>query len=156
MLVVQIIIKQWDKSQRTPQHIEERANRPNHYPITFPPAVYVLDDQCVIDQRGDDLQGNRLSYSKPDSDTLQFDRFRVNLNNKLLDYVASSDKNSSAMTIGSIDNKWIQCKYDWRYGVDEGGFYYWLYEEVTVNVIYLNSLNKDVFMQNNPDNVVML
>ena len=49
-----------------------------------------------------------------------------------------------------LDNNWIQCQYDWRYSVYEGGFYYWLYEEITVNVISTSTLNENVFLNANP------
>lgn len=156
ILVLQIIIKQWDKSQRTPQHVQDRAKLPNQYPVIFPPAIYVFDKQCVIDQHGDDLLGNRLTYSQPDNDTIQLDRFYISVSNRSLEYLALPDADVQSRTIGSLDNTWLQCKYDWRYGVDEGGFYYWLYEEVTLNAIYMDTLNEDVFMNSKPKRIVML
>ena len=156
ILVLQITIKQWDKSQRSQKHIEERAKIANHYPLVFPPAFYAFDKQCVIDQHGDDLLGNRLRYSQPDGDTIQFDQFQIGLNNKILEYIGSPDSDIAPRTIGSLDNRWVQCQYDWRYSVYQGGFYYWLYEEVTVNAIYLNTLNENTFMNDVPESVIDL
>ncbi|MDO7597732.1 MAG: hypothetical protein MUQ51_04865 [Pseudomonadota bacterium] len=156
ILVLQIIIKQWDKSQRSPQHVEQRAQIPNHYSLKFPPAIHVFDDQCVIDQHGDDLLGNRLNYLQPDSDTIQLDRFQINLSSKMLEYVAQPDSHIATRALGSLDNTWLQCKYNWRYGVDEGGFYYWLYEEVTLNAMVVNSLNENLFMNSKPEIVIDL
>ncbi|MBL1319834.1 MAG: hypothetical protein COA63_002060 [Methylophaga sp.] len=156
ILVLQIIIKQWDKSQRTKQHIEERQKAANYYPIAFPAAFYAFDKQCIIDQHGDDLIGNRLIYSQPDSQTLQLDRFKVNLSNKILEYSESADSDIQPTTIGSLDNRWNQCTYNWRYSVYEGGFYYWLYEEVTINAIYLNTLDENVFINTEPEKIVNL
>lgn len=155
VLVLQIIIKQWDKSQRTQQHVEERAKIANRHLVAFPPAVYAFDKQVVIDQHGDDLLGNRLQYSQLDNNTIRFDRFQISLNNKTLEYIESPDTDTAHKTIGSVDNRWIQCKYNWRYGVDEGGFYYWLYEEVTLNAIYLNTLDENVFMNSEPEIVLL-
>jgi len=146
VLVLQIIITQWEKNQRTQKHIEERAQIAKQYPITFPPAFYAFDEQCVIDQHGDDILGDRLRYSQPNKDTIQIDRFRVSLSNKTLEYIGDIDSNSAARAIGTIDNHWTQCVYDWRYSVYEGGFYYWLYEEVTLNVIYVDALDDDIFI----------
>ena len=154
ILVLQIIIKQWDKGQRTSEHVEERAKRPNQYPLIFPPAIYVFDRQCVVDQHGDDLLGNRLNYSQSTIDIIQLDRFQISMSKQSLEYVAQPGAESRI--IGSLDNIWIQCKYDWRYGVDEGGFYYWLYEEITLNAIYMDTLNEDVFMRTKPERIVML
>jgi len=156
LLVIQIIIKQWDKSQRTPQHVEQRAKIPDHYPILFPPAFYNFDRQCVIDRHGDDLLENRINYSHSDNGTIEFDRYLFNINNKLLYYLGQTDSDIEPKTIDSIDNRWLQCKYEWRYGVDEGGFYYWLYEQVTLNAIYVDDLNEDIFMKSKPVRVVML
>ena len=60
LLILQIVIKQWDKSHRTEAHERLRATIPNQYPIIFPPAFYVFDKHCVIDQQGDDIQGGRV------------------------------------------------------------------------------------------------
>lgn len=64
MLILQIVIKQWDKSQRTEAHENLRAKSPDKYPLSFPPAVYVCDRQCIIDQHGDDIQGTRVKPPK--------------------------------------------------------------------------------------------
>lgn len=156
ILVLQIIIKQWDKSQRMPQHVEQRAKMPSKYPLRFPPAIYVFDKRCVIDQHGDDLLGNRLNYSQSDNNTIQLDRFQINISNKLLEYATPPNSNISPRTLGSLDNSWLQCKYDWRYGLDEGGFYYWLYEEVTLNAMVVNSFNENLFMDSKPEAIIDL
>lgn len=156
ILVLQIIIKQWDKSQRTPEHVEQRAKIPNHYSLKFPPAIYVFDDRCVIDLHGDDLLGNRLNYSLPDNDTIQLDRFQINLSTKMLEYVGQQDSHIAPRALGSLDNTWLQCNYNWRYGVDEGGFYYWLYEDVTLNAMVVNNVNENLFIDSEPSIVVEL
>jgi hypothetical protein len=156
ILVLQLIIKQWDKSQLTQQHADERANIANHYPINFPPARYTLDKQCVIDLHGDDLLKNRLGYSQPSNNIIQIDRFQVNLNKKELVYRNSlSDPDSEARAVGSLDERWIQCKYDWRYSVYEGGLYYWLYEEVTLNAIAINAFDENIFLDAKPERIML-
>ena len=150
ILVLQIIIKQWDKSQRTEEHIQQRAEIPDWYSINFPPACYVFDNQCVIDQHGDDLLGDRVKYSQGDNGKITFDRFQICLNSKVLEYTDKLESDQGYKTIGSLDNNWIQCKYDWRYGVDEGGYIYWLYEEVTLNAISVGTLNEGVFSDVDP------
>jgi hypothetical protein len=150
ILVLQIIIKQWDKSQRTKECVEKRAEIPDRYPINFPPALYVFEDQAVIDQHGDDLTGDRVTYSREGNGKMKFDRFQVTFNSKILEYIDKQDYDKSGETIGSLDNNWIQCKYEWRYSVYEGGYYYWLYEEVTLNAISLSMLNEKVFLNSDP------
>lgn len=156
ILVLQIIIKQWDKSQRSDKHVKARAEIADRYQIAFPPAVYVCKNQCVIDPHGDDLLGNRISYSQPENDKLNFDRFQVCLNNMTLDYIGEEKTSNSTISLGSLEDNWIQCKYDWRYRVDEGGFIYWLYEEVTLNAISLNSLDENIFLSAEPSHIYNL
>jgi len=145
-LVLQIIIKQWDKSQRTEKYIEERAQIPSQYPIEFPTAFYAFNNQCIIDQHGDDLLGDRLAYSQSNNGMIQIDRFQINLSTMMLEYRGAPDSNSVPRIIGSLDNTWIQCQYDWRYSVFEGGFYYWLYEDVSLNAIYVDTLDENIFI----------
>ena len=150
ILVLQIVIKQWDKSQRTETHVLERAKIPDKYPIIFPPAFYVFNKKCVIDQHGDDLQGGRVKYTQLADGKIKIDRFQVCLDGKDLEYFGISEPGEAPRIIGSLNNKWIQCKYNWRYGVFESDMYYWLYEEVTLNTICISKLNEKVFLNAEP------
>ena len=104
LLILQIDIKQWDKSHRTEAHERLRATIPNQYPIIFPPAFYVFDKHCVIDQQGDDIQGGRVKYSKVTDQTIKFDRFQVDL---VIAYVGAK-LGETPQIIGSLHNQWIQ------------------------------------------------
>jgi len=149
VLILQIIIKQWDKSQRTEAHERLRANSPDSYSLTFPPAVYVLNQQCVIDQHGDDIQGTRVKYALDANGAILFDRFQVNLIDNVIAYRgAKTDK--PPQTIGSLHHQWIQCHYHCRYSIFESDRYYWLYEAVTLNAICLDQLNASVFLNSEP------
>ncbi|WP_333873233.1 hypothetical protein [Methylobacter sp.] len=150
MLVLQIVIKQWDKSQRTAAHILERANIPDRYPIIFPLAFYNFNKQCVIDRHGDDVQGGRLKYTQLADGKIQFDRFQLSLENKVIAYFGATQPDKALHAIGSLDNQWIQCKYTDRYSVFESDFYYWLYEEVTLNAICVSEFNQNIFMNIEP------
>jgi len=67
LFILQIVIKQWDKSQRTETHESRRAKIPVQYSINFPPAFYVFDKHCVIDQHGDaNIMADRASLSLTD------------------------------------------------------------------------------------------
>ncbi len=150
VLILQIIIKQWDKSQRTKAHVSERANSPDKRPIKIPPAFYIFDRQCVIDQHGDDLQGGRIKYSQTTEGNLKLDRFQIDLNKNLLEYCGTSETDEEATTIGSLENTWIQCRYNWRYSIFENEMFYWLYEDITLNSICIDSLNTNVFLSGEP------
>ena len=150
MLVLQIIIKQWDKSQRTAAHALARAKSPDRYAIIFPPAFHAFNKRCVIDQHGDDVQGGRLKYAQSADGKIQFDRFQLSLEDQVLVYVGAPTSDKAPSIIGPLNNQWIQCKYNVRYSVFEGGFYYWLYEEVTLNAVCINAFNENVFIQHEP------
>ena len=150
ILVLQIVIKQWDKSQRTETHVLDRAKIPDKYPIIFPPAFYVFNKGCVIDQHGDDLLGDRVKYSQLADGKIRFDRFQVSLEDKVIEYLGTTESDAVPGIIGSLDSKWIQCKYNWRYGVFESEMYYWLYEEVTLNAISIPEFNEKVFLDADP------
>jgi hypothetical protein len=150
MLVLQIVIKQWDKSQRTAAHVLERAIIPDRYPIIFPSAFYEFNKQCVIDQHGDDVQGGRLKYAQLADGKIQLDRFRLDLENKIIVYFDSTRPDKAPSEIGSLNNQWVQCKYTDRYSIFESNLYYWLYEEVTVNAICSDKSNETIFMNTEP------
>ncbi|MGH2567383.1 MAG: hypothetical protein ACRDGA_03520, partial [Bacteroidota bacterium] len=110
ILILQIVIKQWDKSQRTETHVLDRAKIPDKYPIIFPPAFYVFNKGCVIDQHGDDLLGDRVIYSQLADGKIRFDRFQVSLEDKVIEYLGTTESDAVPGIIGSLDSKWIQCK----------------------------------------------
>jgi hypothetical protein len=149
LLILQLIIKQWDKSQRSPVHIKLRATIPDRYRVILPPAFYAFDQQCIIDQQGDDLQGNRLNYSLDTNGKLLFDRFQINFDHHILTYLG--DKSMAKLEdIGSLNNQWLQCHYNSRYAIYQSGYYYWLYEAVTLNAIHLNQLDEHIFLTTQP------
>ncbi len=150
VLILQIIIKQWDKSQRSEAHVLKRENSPDKYPIKIPPAFYVFDKQCVIDQHGDDLQGGRVKYSQTAEGNLKLDRFQIDLNTNELEYSDASVTDAETQTIGSLENNWIQCSYNWRYSILENEMFYWLYEDITLNAICIKTLNENVFLNSEP------
>jgi hypothetical protein len=149
MLILQLVIKQWDKSQRTEADVRFRATIPVTYPLTFPPAVYVFDQQCVIDQHGDNIQGTRVSYSKNVNGNILLDRFQVRSDDNVIVYF-DVKSGEPPRAIGSLYNQWIQCKYHCRYSVFESDRYYWLYEEVTLNAICSSQFNENVFLNTEP------
>ncbi len=150
MLILQIIIRQWDKSQRTTADVLERADIPDRYPIIFPAAFYDFNKRCVIDKHGDDRLGGRLKYSLSAGGNLQFDRFQLSLEDQVLAYSGAPKSDNTPLFISSMDNRWLQCTYTDRYSVFEGDFYYWLYEQVTLNAVGINEFNENVFMTGEP------
>ena len=155
LLIFQIIIRQWDKSQRTPAHVATRAALPDRYTIVAKPFYYASNKACIIDQHGDDLPNNvfndgRLKYAKLADDQLSFDRFQVSAgaDRHVLAYLVEDKR---PVIIGSFDQGWMQCRYNWRYGVEESDQFYWMYEELTLNAVCMDDLDVDFFLKSEPD-----
>lgn len=133
----------------------KRAALPDRYTIVAKPIDKVSDVACIIDQHGDDLPNNvfkdgRIKYAKLADDQLSFDRFQVsyNANRDVLEYFV---KDKRPVAIGSFDQGWMQCRYNWRYGVEESDQFYWMYEELTLNAVYMDDFDADYFLTSEPD-----
>ena len=149
LLVLQITIKQWDKSQCSDAHEHLRNAAPTQHAIIFPPAFYVFDQLCIIDQHGGHLQADRINYSKQEN-IIYFDRYLINLETQQLAY-HDPNTDQPAKIIGSLNNEWLQSHYQCRYSVYESDLFYWLYEDVTLNALYsTNDLDDQVFLTTKP------
>ena len=154
ILVFQIVIKQWDKGNSSPEHVAARAEIPVRYSVATKPAYYVLDKPCIIDQHGDDISTNvfkngRIKYGMLADGRIRFDRFQIrgNEGGDILEYV-SEDKR--CQIVGPLNQGWIQCQYSWRYSVEEADMRYWMYEEVTLNAACLDELDAECFLKTEP------
>lgn len=150
MLIVQTIVKQWDKSQQSEQHQQQRMCLPDRYPLHIPPAEWVIENQVLLEQRGDDIEGKRIQYLVHDKDDFIIDRFRFSLPNKTLEYQTA---HSEPVLISQLTEGWVQCRYNWRRRVEQGGFIYWLYEDVTLNACFVEKLDSQIFMISEPETV---
>ena len=146
LLLLQITIKQWDKSQRSDAHVQLRNAAATQHVIIFPPAFYAFDEQCIIDQHGGDLQPGRVKYSKQ-AKLIHFDRYLINLDTQQLAY-HDPNTDQPAKILGSIDNQYLQSHYQCRYSVYESDLFYWLYEDVTLNAYYSkDGFDEQVFLR---------
>jgi len=147
--VFQLIVQQWDKSQNTPEAQASRQQQDNASALSQQTAFYAFDKRCVIDQQGDDVMGDRLRFQRLDAEHVQIDRFKLNLNTKQLSYL--DPLNTDTQDIACMKNQYIQVSYQWRQRVFEGGFYYWLYENVTLNAVISSDIDARVFVESKPD-----
>lgn len=143
-LVLQIIIRQWDKSQLSEQHKKAREDLPDRYSI-HPSAFILQKEQIQLDQHGDDISGNRIRYQLTD-DYCLIDRFRIDLKAKTVEFKPRLQADEPPICLTTIEEGWIKCDYQWRYRVEEGGFIFWLYEKVIVNICFLNEFDSNVFI----------
>lgn len=143
-LILQIIIRQWDKSQLSEQHKKAREDLPDRYPLN--PSGFILqEEQITLDQQGDDISGNRIRYQVTD-DYFLIDRFRIDLKAKTVEFKPRLQADEPPIFLTKIDKGWVKFEYQWRYRVEEGGFIYWLYEKVVVNICFLNEFDSNVFI----------
>jgi hypothetical protein len=164
-LIFQVHIKQWDKGQRSDEHVAARADTPLRYRINKEPAYFVLNKACIIDQHGDDIATNMYPHGRiktgllPDG-SITLDRFHISQSaeGEILSYQAP---NQDPIHIGLLKQNWIQCRYQWRYKVKEGGMNYWMYEEFVLNAASIdddinnddnkNNNNRDYFLTTEPE-----
>lgn len=144
---IQLIIRQWDKGQRSPQEVAEREALPSAYPIRLPPAHRIDPHDCIIDFHGDDRIGDRHKWRVTKKNTLEIDKFTIDLTTKTLSYAGNSYP---------LGDNHLRIRYTWRYGVTHNGKHYWLYEDVTLNAISISGDEPqgDAFSNNEPDIVI--
>lgn len=147
-LVLQIIIHQWDKSQRTEHHEQLRQAMPDRYSISNE-ALTLFDNQVLLDRVGDDVSGNRISYQLIDNHLL-IDRFRFDLEARTVEFKPRLQADEPPILLATIKDGWAQCQYQWRYRIEEGGFIYWLYENVIVNAGFVEKVDAKLFMRSAP------
>ena len=147
MLILQIIITQWDKSQLTETDVLQRATLPDSYPIVLKESSCHFNQQCIIDQHGGNRQTGRIKYIQLGDGKIKFDRFFMSLDDQVLAYAGAA----KSSVVGTLHNRWLQCKYTDRYSIFEGGFYYWLYEQVTLNAICLDEFDENIFIHTQPE-----
>ena len=154
-LVLQFIIHQWDKSQLTEHHENLRQTLPDRYQLSNEVSA-LFDDRVLLDQFGDDVSGNRLQYQLLDNHLL-IDRFRIDLQTQTVEFKRRLRVDEPPILLTSLEEGWVQCQYQWRYRIDEGGYIYWLYENVIVNVCFAEKNDPGVFVNSEPtDNFTSL
>lgn len=148
-LILQVIIRQWDKSQRSEQDAQARNALPNRYPVKIPPAKSLFENRVIIDQHGDDLMGNRLQYQLVDNQLL-IDRFRFDLNSQTIEFKDQLKAGTTPIKLSKIANGWQQFHYQWRYRVEHNKQIFWLYESVILNATYSEGFDEALFVKSSP------
>lgn len=157
ILIFQITIKQWDKGQNTPSHQSARNEIPCVYTITSKPTFKIFNKACIVEQHGDDIPTNvfgdgRIKTSVLSNDRMMFDRFQIvnGLDGFVLEYLV---KGRNTQILGQLNQKWIQSRYNCRYSVIQAKQLYWMYEEVTLNAVYMQEFDDDYFLKTEPSTI---
>ena len=149
-LILQIIIRQWDKSEISERDNQARDALPDRYLVKIPPAKLLSLDDIIIDQHGDDLLNNRVRYQLLDTAFL-IDRFRFDLETFAIEFKKQLKADIAPIKLATLGTNWQQFQYKWRYRVKTGGYFYWLYENVTMNVAFKDEFAETVFMASSPE-----
>ncbi|AFI84928.1 hypothetical protein [Methylophaga nitratireducenticrescens] len=148
-LVLQFVIHQWDKSQLTEHHEQLRQALPDRYPMSNE-VLALFNNKVLLDQLGDDVSGNRLRYQLIDNHLL-IDRFHFDLDLQTVEFKPRLQADEPPILLAKLNEGWVQCQYQWRYRVDDGGFIYWRYEKIIVNACFIEKVNSTVFLDSPPD-----
>lgn len=166
-LLLQLSLKQWDKSRGNPEHETIRANLSTRHTIQLAPQFAILNTPCVLEQRFADFTSSESTTwsSKPKTSrkiktailkdgSALLDRFIISQNKSnaalTLGFLTESSTDSSITIIGELSNGWIESKYQWRYRTEHNNEFFWLYEEVTLNIALVEILAPDVFLEHPP------
>lgn len=148
LIILQTILKQWDKSELTDYHAEKRSTIPDQFPVNIPPATFTCDQKCLIDHHRFGGFESDLIFSQYKNNRLRFSPFTLNLNECEIE----SDGCTSQLGL----NRWLKFRYFNRRRVFEKDFYFWLYEEITLNAILLNQLDDQVFLKSSPNQTIQV
>lgn len=165
-LLLQLVLKQWDKSQRQPEQQAAITSKPAVYPISSQPEFMLFDTPCVLDQHALDFTqapldiidaqllstkdaGRVITKTVLQDGRAKLDRFIISHTAQTF-HLAYEDEEGMVTDIGHLENGWIQAKYEWRYRVEKNNEIYWQYEEVTLNAAWVNTINADEFLQQPP------
>ncbi|NVK40158.1 MAG: hypothetical protein HWE39_02875 [Oceanospirillaceae bacterium] len=165
-LIFQIVFKQWDKSQRSPDCQAVISQTPNVYPVASQPQFMLFELPCVLEQHAldfidnlsDDTQTERVSGKQAgrvikqailSDGSAKLDRFIISKQDKHFQ-LSYEDEEGMVSDIGLLDNGWIQAQYQWRYRIEKNNEIFWQYEEVTLNAALIDEINFDVFLAQPP------
>ncbi|HBA66785.1 MAG TPA: hypothetical protein DCZ48_11540 [Methylococcaceae bacterium] len=151
--IVQAIIKQWDKSRQSETDFLERAAMPDRYPVVSPKVVDMRERHLLLDRHGGD-EYRKIACSLLADQSLICDRLLLNPDNGNVVYLGTPNQNRPPRRLCKLaDGNWLQCRYNWRYRVHRDGWFYWLYEEVILNVALTESLKETIFIDSPPSSV---
>ena len=165
-LLFQIVLKQWDKSQRQPEQQAIIANSTDIYPIASQPEFMLFETPCVLDQHVLDFThepleeistehisakdaGRIINKNLLTNGSAKLDRFIISNTDQQF-HLAYEDEEGEISPIADLNkdsnNNWVQAKYQWRYRIEKNNEIFWQYEEVTLNAVWLEQIKADVFL----------
>lgn len=165
-LVFQVVIKQWDKSFRSDADVAIRDAVDSTYPIQAKPEFLIFGHPCIIDQHSIDFATEQLDKNinrtlkkkKLAGGSIQLERFIISeapgstssLN------ISYQQEDKEILNVGNLttESGWLQTKYSWRYPVEKNNQIFWQYEELTLNVALMTSLENDLFLNSEASAII--
>ena len=146
-LIFQIQIKQWDKSERTPEHIAARAALANTFSIATKPEFFILECNCIIDRHGesDSEKSRQLKTAILKDGSVLLERFLLKKVDEIVSLHYQNEK-GAINYLGDLNSGWIQTGFGSRKRVNQNGQIFWLYEELTLNVALVEQFESDYFL----------
>jgi hypothetical protein len=165
-LVFQIVLKQWDKSQRHDAFQTAIADAADAFPIQSKPEFMLFDTPCMLDQQALDFTiapldvttaehingkgaGRTIKQALLADGSAKLDRFIISRAGDVF-HLSYEDEEGIISDIGNLDNGWIQAKYQWRYRIEKNHEIFWQYEEVTLNTALVQQVAVDIFLSHPP------
>lgn len=165
-LLFQLVLKQWDKSQRRPEQQAVITSQPNIYPVATQPEFMLFETACVLDQHALDFTeepqeaitaellsgkntGRIINKTLLADGSAKLDRFIISHTHQQF-RLAYEDEEGEVSHIADLNkdsnNAWVQAQYQWRYRIEKNNEIFWQYEEVTLNAAWVEQIKPDVFL----------
>lgn len=165
-LIFQLVLKQWDKSQRGDAFQTAIANAQSAFPIQSTPEFMLFDTPCILDQHALDFTkapldsttaeqisgkraGRAVKHMLHANGSAQLDRFITSKAEQTLQLSYKNEANILTL-MGDLTNGWLQAKYEWRYRIEKNNEIFWQYEEVTLNAALVKNITADIFLSHPP------
>lgn len=153
LFIVQAVITLWDKGQQSEMHARERDASPDRYRIGAARTLEMNDLRVCLDVHGGDRY-RQITCSTINGGAVLCDRLLLNPNDGGVAYLGTPHRKEQAKWLGKpVGRDWLQCRYDWRYRVHREGWFYWLYEKVSLNVTVCETSMDSIFVDSPPASV---
>jgi hypothetical protein len=153
-LIFQVHLLQWHKGQRSAADESARAAASSRFAIAQQPQYLVLNTPCLIDQHGDDIATNiypngRINTALLKDGSIRLDRFIIAKegDRKTIRYAS---RGQLPTVIGTLNNGWVEARYQHRYAVEKDDEIFWLYEQLTLNAACVDDYDSDYFLSHQP------
>lgn len=161
-LLLQLNLKQWDKSQRSEADELNRNTFHTRHAVQSRPEFKILDTPCLLDQFALDFTqaqpqwqigkqaGRPVKMGLQQNGSALLDRFVLQRNPSEQLQLCFYNSPQELVPIGTLAENWIEATYQWRYRTEVNQKIFWQYEEVTLNAALAEHYAEDFFLTQEP------